>query len=178
MKIIHTLCLVVGCLFLSSAAYGQDHHDHHHSRNEIGINSGALYALNDKEWGAGVHIHYFRALGDHSRWSIGGFAEQTLFFDSHFSFGVGVKYELFKDLYISAMPGLAFSKHSHDIEHEHVHGADEHHKENTKTKFSVHTELVYKLFEWGKFHMGPAIDYSWSKKDSHIMLGVHAAIDF
>lgn len=175
MRIIYTLCLMVTCaLFCTERIYSQ--HDHEHNRNEIGINTGALYALGDEKWGSGVHLHYFRTLGDHSRWAIGGFVEQTLFFDSHFSLGAGVRFNVFDKLYLSAMPGIAFTKHKHDHDH---YGHESHdHDNKTKTKFSIHGELVYSLFEWKGFHMGPAFDYSWSKGDSHIMLGIHAAVDF
>lgn len=167
--------MVVFMLLCAQKGYSQ--HNHEHKRNEIGINTGALYALDDKHWGAGVHFHYFRNLGDHSRWAIGGFVEQTFFFDSHFSFGAGVKFNAIDRLYVSAMPGVAFVKHDHS--HHHDHEDELHNHDNkTKAKFSVHGELVYVLFEREGFHMGPAFDYSWSKDDSHIMFGVHAAIDF
>lgn len=176
MKAVYILFLSV-CLSLVSERLFAQHHDHHHLRNEIGINTGVLYTLNDKDWGSGVHAHYFRTLGDHSRWSIGGFVEQTFFLDNHFTLGVGAKYQVLDRLYLSAMPGVSFTKHDHS-DHDHDHEAHTHHDDKTKAKFSVHTELVYVLFEWKKFHMGPAIDYSWSKNDAHIMLGIHAAIDF
>ena len=180
--------ICVWCLIVISVLTGADnlyaqheHHDHHHhGRNEIGLNTGTLYAIDDNKWGSGVHLHYFRSLGDHSRWAIGGFVEQTFFFDSHFSVGLGAKFRVIDNLYFSALPGLTFSKHSHD-HHEgdgHDHETHNHESDKTKTKFSVHTELIYNVIRWKKFHMGPAIDYSWSKDDSHFMLGVHAAIDF
>lgn len=179
MKILYTLSLVIFSLFvgIGEVCAQHDDHDHHHSPNEIGINAGGLYTINDKEWGAGIHAHYFRSLGDHSRWAIGGFVEQTMFLDNHFSVGVGAKYRVIDRLYLTAMPGLSFTKHDHS---DHDHEGHEHHDHDngTKTKFSIHTEAVYVLFEWNKFHMGPAVDYSWSKNDSHIMLGIHAAIDF
>lgn len=167
------LFLVIG----TREIYAQhDDEHHHHGLNEIGVNFGSLYAIDDKGWGAGVHMHYFRSLGEHSRWAIGGFVEQTLFMDNHFAMGVGAKFNLLDRLSLTAMPGIVFTKHDHS-DHDHDH-EDHSHDNSTKTKFSVHTELTYVLFEWGKFHMGPAIDYSWSKDDSHMMLGVHAAFDF
>lgn len=68
-----------------SKIYAQDSHNHHHhERNEIGLSGGALYAIDDKKWGPGLHIHYYRTLGDHSRWAVGAFAEQAWLDGNHF----------------------------------------------------------------------------------------------
>ena len=148
-----------------------DHDDHHHGRNEIGVSTGALYGFDDDVWGPGIHIHYLRSLGDHSKWALGGFIEQAWLDHSHFTVGVGAKYEIIDKLNLGLFPGVSFAKHHHDDGHGH-------HSDKTKTEFSVHTEVVYDLFEWNKFHMGPAFDFSWSKNDSHSMLGIHVAYCF
>ncbi len=155
-----------------SSAYSQDAHKHLHKRNEIGISSGGIYGFNDKTWGAGVHMHYFRSLGDHSRWAIGGFYEYAWLDGNHYSFGVGAKFEAIDRLHLGLFPGLVFLKHEEDAhDHSHSHGESE-------KQFAVHAEVVYDLFEIGKFHFGPVADYSWSKDDSHVMLGIHAAYSF
>ena len=137
------------------ASYAQ-HHDHLHSENEIGLSSSAVYSPDHKEWGTGIHVHYFRMLSPHSKWSLGGGIEGVFADDKHFSFNAGVKYEVINRLSISLLPGILFVKPS----------------------FSLHTEIVYDLFHWENFHLGTAIDYSWSKDDSHFAVGIHAAYCF
>ena len=167
-----SICLSILFLLLPAfAAHAQDHHGHHHQRNEIGLSAGALYAIDHSEWGVGVHLHYFRTLADHSRWAVGGFAEQAWIGDSHTSLGAGVKFEPVRRLYLGAFPGVTFAKH----EEEH----DGHtHDESGGTRFSLHFEVGYDLFHWEQFHLGPVFDYSWAKRDSHIMIGIHAAFCF
>lgn len=163
MKVLYSIIVCLFCLVSKSHAQ----HNHHHQRNEIGISTGALYATDHKEWGTGLHIHYFRTLGDHSRWAVGAYAEEAWFDNSHFSIGAGGRVEIIERLHFGAFPGVTFTKHDHD--------SDNH---NSKSKFTIHTELVYDLFHWNKFHIGPVIDYSWSKNDAHFMLGVHTAFCF
>lgn len=174
MRIIYTLILFI---LVSTFTARAQHHQHHHKRNEIGISSGAIYGIDHKEWGAGIHIHYFRTLGDHSRWAIGAFAEQAWLGDSHFSIGAGAKFAVIDKLQLGVFPGITFAKHSHDHD---GHGAHDDHKhgEKRKARFSIHTELVYDLFEWNQFHLGPVLDYSWSENDSHTMIGIHVAYNF
>lgn len=145
------------------------HHHHTHTRNEVGLSTGAIYAIDDKAWGAGTHLHYFRTLGEHSRWALGGFVEQTWTHGTHFSLGIGAKYEVLERLQVGLFPGITFLKHQDD-----EHG----HEKGNINRFSLHTEVVYDLFMIGKFHFGPVMDYSWSKNDSHTMLGIHGAYCF
>lgn len=173
MKFTYFLILLAICAPFTAAAQHHDegHNGHSHSRNEIGVSGGGLYGTDDKTWGGGLHIHYYRTLGDHSRWAVGAFAEQAWLEGSHFSAGAGIKFEPVDRLHLGVLPGITVAKHK-----EEHHGHTHHH--GNKTRFSLHLELVYDLFHWDKFHLGPAFDYSWSKKDSHMMLGVHAAYCF
>jgi len=164
------LLLILAAFIVGISTVRAQHHHHHHERNEIGISPGVIYAQDHKEWGMGIHAHYFRTLGDHSRWAVGAFAEQVWLDDTHFSVGAGVRYELVERLHVGAFPGVTFAKHEHD------HDGHEHDK--SKARFSVHGELVYDLFTWKKFHLGPVLDYSWAKDDSHFMLGIHVAFCF
>ena len=64
---------VINLLILSFGnicAQELEHHAHEHSRNEIGFSGGVLYAIGHKEWGSGLHVHYFRTLKPHSKWSL------------------------------------------------------------------------------------------------------------
>ncbi|MCC8036391.1 MAG: hypothetical protein LIO77_10815 [Rikenellaceae bacterium] len=144
---------------------------HHHDRNEIGISLGALYGIDDSLWGTGLHAHYFRTFSDHSRWAAGAFAEHAWIDQTHFSFGAGIRFEPVHRLSLGVFPGIITAKHNHS---HHGHS----HDEGWKTRFSIHFEVVCDLFYWKSYHLGPAFDYSWSKNDSHFMLGVHWAYCF
>lgn len=85
--------------------------------------------------------------------------------------GAGVKFTPINRLHLGVLPGVTFAKHKHE------HNGQAH-DEDWESRFSMHVEVVYDLFHWGKFHLGPAFDYSWSKDDSHIMLRIHAAFGF
>ena len=147
-------------------------HDHSHARNEIGISPGVVYSPSHNEWGFGVHAHYFRTLSEHSPWSIGGGVEQVFSHGPHWTINIGGKYEIFDKLNLGIMPGITIFKHAYEEEH-----AEEHHHTN-KVQFSIHFELGYDLIHTKNFHMGPAIDYSWTRHDNHFMLGVHCAYGF
>lgn len=146
--------------------------EHNHARNEIGISPGITYSPSHHNWGFGIHAHYFRTLSEHSPWSLGASVEQVNAHGSHWTVSVGGKYEILDRLNIAVMPGITFLKHNHENSHEaeHEHGS--------KAQFSAHFELSYDLIHLEHFHLGPAIDYSWSKHDTHFMLGVHCAYGF
>lgn len=150
----------------------QEHH-HSHARNEIGISPGVTYSPSHDNWGFGLHAHYFRTLGEHSPWALGGSVEQIFAHGSHWTLSAGAKYTLFDKLNLAVMPGVTFFKHND----EHEHG-DSHGEHASKARFSIHFEVGYDLIHLKHFHFGPAIDYSWSKHDSHFMLGVHCAYAF
>ena len=160
------ICLLT---FFLESIYAQEneHHTHEHSRNEIGFSGGALYAFRHNEWGCGLHLHYFRTLKPHSKWSLGGGIEQTWVDGTHFNIGIGVKYQIFDRLSISGLPGVSFISHKETDTHE-----------PHKTLFTLHFELVYDIFHWNKFHLGTVFDYSWGKIDRHAMFGIHTAYCF
>lgn len=164
------LLILVAILSCPSSLYGQGH-SHSHARNEVGISPGAIYSPSHNSWGFGIHAHYFRTLGDHSRWAFGGGVEKAFLHGGHWTIGAGARYNLLDCLSIAVMPGVTFLNHDeHEGEEMHSHAAE--------TKFSLHVEVAYDLFHLEHFHFGPAIDYSWSKGDSHFMLGIHCAYLF
>ena len=142
--------------------------------NEIGISAGALYSSDHKEWGATAHIHYFRAISPYSSWSLGGGVEHAQLDGSHWTFAAGIKYELFDHFSFSVLPGVKFLNHDYS-DNNNMTGNTEPEK---KTLFSLHFEVVYDLFHWERFHLGPAIDYAWAKNHSHFMVGIHGAFSF
>lgn len=161
--------VLIFALMLSICIVAQEHH---HARNEIGISPGITYSPSHHNWGFGIHAHYFRTLGDHSPWALGTSLEQVYAHGAHWTMSIGGKYEIIDRLNLAIMPGVTFFIRNH----EHDHGErDEHSK---KAQFSVHFEIAYDLIHLEHFHMGPAIDYSWSKHDSHFAVGIHCAYGF
>jgi hypothetical protein len=156
-------------LFYLSFLQAQEH-AHEHSRNEIGIGVGALYSFGHEDFGGGMHVHYFRTLSRHSKWSLGSSIEQVWGIESHFNVGAGVKYQLFSRLSVAMLPGVTFFSHNEKE-------AFQQH-EPRKRQFTTHFELIYDLFTWEHFHIGTVIDYSLTKSDSHVALGIHAAFCF
>lgn len=171
MKFIISLIVFMALLPLSVGAQEQEH-AHTHARNEIGISPGVTYSPSHKEWGFGIHAHYFRTLGEHSPWALGASIEQVSSHGSHWTISAGAKYELFDKLNIGVMPGITFLHHIHEAEH------DTKHEHTNKAQFSMHFELSYDLIHTEHFHFGPAIDYSWTRHDNHLMLGIHCAYGF
>lgn len=172
MKIKIITISILFAMFCTPIIYSQehDHHTHAHLLNEIGLSSGAFYAFGHQEWGSGIHIHYFRTLSPHSKWALGGSIEQAWIDGSHFNLSVGAKYQLFDKMSIAAFPGITFFSHNEAD----IHNVPKH----TKDAFSLHFEMMYDLLHWEKFHFGAVIDYSLTKKDSHAMIGIHAAFCF
>lgn len=179
-------------IFAALAAFGlaaqtasaQEHHHKtsdpmacHMSRNEIGLSGGALYGPAHGEWGGGAHLHFFRTLRPQSRWAWGAMAGADWMKDgTHLTLGAGMRYALPWRMEVSLMPGLALARHDMDgmDAHEgHDHGSPANDK--YKAYFATHAEWVWHALAIGRFHLGPAIDYSWMKDDSHLMLGLHGA---
>lgn len=170
-----TFNILLFLAFMPLVALAQEH-SHSHARNEIGISPGASYSPSHKNWGFGVHAHYFRTLAPHSRWALGGSLEQVSSHGSHWTMGAGARYQILDKLSFALMPGITFFQHNEDG-HNHIgHEAEDQH--TNKPKFTAHFELVYDLIHLEHFHFGPAIDYSWSKHDTHFMFGVHCAYAF
>lgn len=163
-------------LYLSPIKAKAQEHEHSHARNEIGISPGATYSPSHKTWGFGIHAHYFRTLSEHSRWAVGGSVEQVSSHGSHWSLSVGPKYQILDRLSVAVMPGITFFKHDDDGHDPEIHTADDSH--DARRRFSLHTELVYDLIHLDHFHLGPTVDYSWSRNDAHFMIGVHCAYSF
>ena len=172
MKYFSAVMVVLSALlyapFVHAQEHGHEHDGHKHLRNEIGISGGAFYSYEHREWGSGIHMHYFRTMGLHSNWSLGASLEQAWVDGNHVNVGIGIKYQLFTRLNIATFPGVTFFSH----------GDEGHDHSSLPAKFTLHFELVYDLFHWDNFHFGPVIDYSWSKNHSHSMIGIHAAFCF
>lgn len=163
-------------LFFWAGSLTAQEHNHSHARNEIGISPGATYSPSHETWGFGIHAHYFRTLSEHSRWAVGGSLEQVSSHGSHWSVSVGPKCQILDRLSIALMPGITFFKHDEESHDHAAHAANDPH--GKRGRFSLHTELVYDLIHLDHFHLGPTVDYSWSKDDAHFMVGIHCAYSF
>lgn len=170
MKFLKPISVFFACVFYISSLFAQEH-EHVHGRNEIGFSGGAIYSFDHDVWGGGIHVHYFRTIGKHGKWSLGGSIEQVWAEGGHFNVSAGGKYQITDRLSIGVLPGLTFFESDESDSH---NG----HDSLGDPRFALHFELVYDLFHWERFHMGPAIDYSWTKDDSHMMIGIHAAFAF
>lgn len=160
-------------ILTTTTLFAQEHH-HEHARNEIGISPGVSYSPSHKSWGFGIHAHYFRTLGSHSPWAIGGSLEQVSSHGTHWTIGAGARYQFLDRLSVAIVPGITFFGHDTNG-HDHDKDNDPH---TNHPKFTAHFELVYDLIHLEHFHFGPAADYSWSKHDAHFMLGIHCAYAF
>lgn len=167
--------LLLFLLFMSVSLSAQEH-NHSHARNEVGISPGAVYSPSHKSWGVGVHAHYFHTLGLHSPWALGGSLERVFLHGNHWTISAGPKYQILDALSVAILPGVTFLKHDEDEPHDPAH--ETHDEHGYQAEFSIHFELVYDLIHYKQFHLGPALDYSWSKGDAHFMLGIHCAYAF
>lgn len=138
----------------------QTKHTHTHEREEIGVSSGAVYLINDKEWVYGMHVHYVYRAFNNQKFGV-GFGYEHLF-DEHKHDFVGIigAYSPIQDLTFSVSPGIT-------IEGE----------ESKESTFTTHFECVYE-FKVKSFHIGPEIDLSYSSHHSHVGAGIHIAYGF
>ena len=149
-------------------------HDHQHNRNEIGVSVGGVYSLYFGGWGAGVHAHYYRSFGDHSRWAWGAMLEQAWVEGGHTTLGAGIKFQVTRSLGVGILPGVTFFGHGEG----HSEESCDSHRPDKNRSFSMHLDVVYDLIHWDRFHLGPVVDFSMSREDIHSMIGLHGAYCF
>lgn len=137
---------------------------HEHQRNELGISPGVTYSPSHKEWGFGVHIHYFRTVSHNGRWAVGGAIENVTSKDTHYGISAGASFRIVDGLKLSVMPGVSFVLNEETGRY--------------KPFYATHFELVYDALHVKNFHFGPVLEYSLSRDDSHALLGVHIAYAF
>ncbi len=172
MKLLKPTLTALACIVCSTALNAHDPAETH-PRNEIAISGGAVYAPDDTAWGGGAHLHYFRTFTPRSRWSWGLGVEQVWAEASHWTVGAGIRFSPAEDLELSVMPGMTFSGL-----HGHKHDGEPVHDDGISGEWSLHAEIAYSLLEIGHLHIGPSVDYSYTKDDSHFMFGIHAAVGF
>lgn len=160
--LLFTLIILAFSGFSSSLSTSQNKHsDHGHSEWELGAAFGAVYLLGEKEVASGLHLHLLRRLEFYEKLGIGLGFETVLDEHKHFSTGIVFKYEIWKGLNFLVSPGILFLKPHNEWE----------------KQFSIHYELLYE-FKVKGLHLGPVFDYSYSKNDQHLMLGLHVGYSF
>jgi hypothetical protein len=172
MKRVIIVFLLLAFYYASSAntpkdlTFSEDHKHahsdhHHHSDWELGVAFGAVYLFEEKEIAPGLHLHLLKRSAHFKRFSFGVGLESVFDEHTHFNAALVGKFDLFKNFSAIVSPGILFLKH-HDT---------------WNTSFSSHFELLYE-FQLGKVHLGPVLEYSYSKSDNHLMLGLHVGYSF
>lgn len=156
---------IIGSAFLSilflSAQAQQDtslaekEHKHIHPLFEIGISSAAVRLIEEKEITIGFHTHFSTNITHHLPFTAGVGYEYILDEHQHHSIGVLIGWNPIHELNISVSPGVTSNKGIF--------------------QFTTHVEANY-AFELGKIHIGPSVEYAYSRGDTHISVGIHLGI--
>ncbi len=154
------LFLLLLCLpFISSSqedtSYSDEEHSHIHPLFEIGVSSAAVKLIEENEITVGFHTHFSANISHHLPFTAGLGYEYIVDEHQHHSFGLLIGWNPVHELLFSVSPGITTNKGIF--------------------KFTTHLEVSY-AFEWGKIHLGPAVEYAYSPGDTHISLGIHMGI--
>lgn len=152
------------CLLLPSAALAADDHppDHegcHHGTWELGLAIGAVPLLLEDEVALGLHAHVLHAVPGLDRWKVGLGLENVFDEHGHFNVAAVVSHNVVAGLNLSVAPGLLIMKAGGQWD---LH-------------LSSHFEAIYE-FDLGPIHVGPVLEYSWSRVDRHTMVGLHVGV--
>ncbi len=164
-------CLFVVILVLcvwstAEVALGEDshhaHHDHDLSGPELGISAGYVHLKEEDEDALGVHAHLLQRLGDEGlrrHLAIGVGAEYLFTEEEHYALMLSLAAYPWRGLILSVSPGVQWAEHEGD----------------TASEYTTHFEAAY-VFPFGRYDIGPVIDYSRTKDESHYMIGLHMGI--
>ncbi len=156
---------IIGSVFCSVAflsAYSQPdtshiekEHKHSHPLFEIGISSAAVRLIEEKEITIGFHTHFSTNISHRLPFTAGIGYEYILDEHQHHSIGVLIGWNPIHELNIFVSPGVTSNKGNF--------------------QFTSHVEASY-AFEFGKIHIGPSVEYAYSRGDTHISAGIHLGI--
>jgi len=133
-------------------------HDHEHSHvHEVGISLAPVYFFGEEELSLATHVHYVYNF-PHTKFGVGLGYERIFDEHKHNFVGVELNYRPIHKLTLNVSPGVAF-------EGEHPDEKD----------FGLHFETVYE-FEFGRFHLGPVLEFAYHSEDVHISLGIHIGL--
>lgn len=148
---------------ISYGLFGQHIQDEHeHRSNEIGLGIGMVYLISDVDWAPGLHLHYSKGIGEKQKFSLGAAAEYVAGEHQHTALSISLEYELLPSLLLGYGPGVEFP----------ISDSDDH-----GVHLGHHVELAYE-FDFGLFHLGPMVEYGFSKEDQHLMTGLHGGYSF
>lgn len=139
--------------------FQSDSEPHSHSHWELGIATGSVLLLAEDHVALGMHIHILRKMHFWDKLSLGVGLETVLDKHTHFNSAFVGAVNVWQGLVVAVSPGVLFLKEDVGWEKD----------------FSSHFELLYH-FNLGKVHLGPTFEYSYSKHDKHLMLGIHLGI--
>lgn len=158
------LLSVILAVNLAAQPVGEDHHDHHHHLNELGISTGIVLMQPEDETAAGLHLHAMRRLGDEGfmRFFGLGLGVEVIFSDHrHYAFMGTLGVFPWENVVFTFSPGLLLVKEAGE----------------SRRLFSFHSEIMYE-FTVGGFEMGPALGFAKAGEDTHITVGIHIGKGF
>ncbi len=153
-------CILFSFCFIASwsqqdTSSSEKEHSHVHPFFEIGFSSAAVRLIEEKEITVGFHTHILANISHHLPFSAGMGYEYILDEHPHHSIGVLIGWNPVHELFFSVSPGVTTNKGNF--------------------QFTTHLEVNY-AFELGKIHLGPSVEYAYSKGDTHISIGIHFGI--
>ncbi len=128
-------------------------------RNSLGLGVGASRIINENGLDPIWHLHYSRSFSDTSPFALTMGYELLMDKDhQHSTIGIGIEFNLWRELHIAAAPGISFIP-----------------EEDPEP--GLHFEMAYE-FQLGKIGLGPTVEYGLGLDDSHLTLGIHSGFDF
>lgn len=146
----------------SESIHNHTHHSHDTSGLELGVSAGYVHLEEEDEDALGIHSHLLKRLGDEGirrHLAIGLGAEYLFSDEEHYAAMLSLAVYPWRGLVLSVSPGVQWAEHEGDVEAE----------------YSTHIEAAY-VFPFGKYDIGPVIDYSWTNDEEHYMIGLHFGI--
>lgn len=159
------VALCVACA--ANSARSEETHDHMHHSHEVsgldlGVSAGYVRLVDERENAMGVHVHLLHWLGGdglRKHFAIGAGAEYLFAEEQHYALLFSLAAQPWRDLILAVSPGVQWAGHEGD----------------TESAFSMHLEVAY-VVPMGQYHLGPVIDYSWTRDEAHYMIGLHLGI--
>lgn len=163
MKLDQLLIVLLIIISLGSRAQITDKHEEHdqhmHKNNEVGIANSLVYFINGKEVAYGLHLHYIHYIS-HTKFGYGLGYERIFDEHGHNVFGVIGTYSPVNSLLLSISPGITFEDGN-----------------SSEPGFALHFETTYE-FEIGNFHIGPLVGIAYDPEDYHLGVGLHFGYGF
>ena len=135
-------------------------HERHEHKNEIGGALGMFFDLKEQHTASGFHLHYYRMFsGKLDHFGIAPSMEFLFGEHRHYTLALMLAYRPVHGWWIGAGPGISYVEHHDEV------------------VASGHIETGYE-FDAGQVHFGPVLEYSFTREDQHLMLGLHLGVPF